>query len=298
MCTFNGARFLKEQLESILAQTYPFDELLISDDLSTDDTVTIINDFQRRDPRIRLVINDQTIGANRNFEKSLRMAKGDYLAPSDQDDLWDPGKIEIMLSQWKQGALMMYSLPGSMDERGSSSRKSAPAVRYEDISDLYTLVFNTPINGHATMFRKELLNDCPTFPGNIYWDWWLSMHAVSRGIIGCVPQTLAWQRIHGSNLSRGIHGISSATERQAATREQWINFIRTFFATEKVESTQKDSLLQYASLLERMDGRKFSTPMFWYIWRHRQQVFHYKQKPLLFFSYLKHSFRMGRTGVL
>src|SRR6187431_132670 len=93
LCTFNGARFLEEQIESILNQTYPNIELLISDDASIDDSIMILKKYEHH-PLVKLFYNKQNVGFSKNFECAAMLTNGDYIAFSDQDDIWLPNKIE------------------------------------------------------------------------------------------------------------------------------------------------------------------------------------------------------------
>lgn len=88
MCTYNGEQFLREQLDSILAQTYPIHELIIQDDCSTDHTADIVREYARQYPFIRFHANISNLGFNRNFQDALSKAEGDYIAIADQDDIW------------------------------------------------------------------------------------------------------------------------------------------------------------------------------------------------------------------
>jgi hypothetical protein len=136
------------------------------------------------------------------------------------------------------------------------------------------------------------------FPTDIFWDWWLTMHAVSYAVIGCVNMTLTWQRIHEDNHSRNIHVIENKPERDIARRKQWAYFIRSFYAKQPGTPGERESLLEYATLLDNMDGKHFSRAMFSYIMRHRHEVFHYKTKGFSYFSHLKHAIKLARSGVL
>src|SRR5690606_8533255 len=94
LCTYNGDRFLEEQLDSIVLQDYPFLEIVISDDCSGDRTWEILENYQERFPeQIRLYRNEQNMGYNRNFEIALSHCKGDYIAIADQDDIWLKDKL-------------------------------------------------------------------------------------------------------------------------------------------------------------------------------------------------------------
>ena len=92
LCTYNGAAYLREQLDSLRAQTLPFYELVVQDDGSTDGTWELLEDYRRQhsDCRIRLFRNPQRLGYNRNFLTAVQRAEGDCIACCDQDDIW-PG---------------------------------------------------------------------------------------------------------------------------------------------------------------------------------------------------------------
>lgn len=114
MSTYNGEEFLREQLESILGQTYTDWHLFVRDDGSSDDTVAILHDYEARYPdRISLCPDDlHNLGAMRSFERLLAMSKGDYIFFADQDDVWKPNKVEKMMSAIrKEEASLSENLP-------------------------------------------------------------------------------------------------------------------------------------------------------------------------------------------
>lgn len=94
MCTYNGEKFLIEQIDSIINQTYPIYELIIQDDHSIDNTWDILKSYQQRYHFVKIFQNKRSIGVNENFFSAIKRATGDYIALSDQDDIWEPYKIE------------------------------------------------------------------------------------------------------------------------------------------------------------------------------------------------------------
>jgi glycosyltransferase involved in cell wall biosynthesis len=299
MCTYNGEAYLKDQLETIVKQTYPNLEVVIVDDGSADNTVQIIQEMQANDSRIHFFQNEKNLGYNKNFEKAFSLCRGDFIAIADQDDIWEPNKIEYMMRAWPEGSLFIYSLSGNFSNNDFANRKPAPNVVYTNIDDVHKLVFNSPVHGHACMFKKELLLLCIPFPNDIYYDWWMSMHAASTGFIGCIPQTLTWHREHNSNSSRLIMSVKNKMQRDEELRMQSIHFIESFCNRNLLKPQQKTSLLKYASLLKRLDGKTFSGTMFSYVFTNRKLIFHYKkQHPFITFSYLKHTYRMAYNGLL
>lgn len=99
IATYNGGKYIKEQLDSILFQLGKDDEVIISDDSSTDDTLSILESYH--DERIVILTNQKFHSPVYNFENALKSAKGDFIFLSDQDDIWEPTKVEVMLDSLK-----------------------------------------------------------------------------------------------------------------------------------------------------------------------------------------------------
>lgn len=299
MCTFNGEKYLAQQLDSLLAQTYSNIEIVITDDASSDNTVTLLQQYALKHNNIRFFSNEKNLGYNKNFEKTILLCKGEYIAISDQDDVWETNKIEVMMQQWPNQSLFVYSLSGNFTDDDFAGRKAAPNVVYTPIDDVHKLVFNSPVHGHACMFKKELMQLCIPFPADIFYDWWMSMHAAATGVIGCIPQTLTWHRSHSSNSSRNITSIKNEDERNSQLRKQCAYFIKTFCNRNLLKPQLQKSLLRYASLLDVMDGKTFNRQMFAYVMKNRKLVFHYKKtQPFIFISYFKRALKMARKGLL
>lgn len=97
LCTYNGAQHLQEQLESIINQTRPPDELVICDDRSQDNTLGIVNNFfSEVSFPVRIILNEKNLGSTKNFEKAIGLCNGDIIFLSDQDDVWNPAKLEYI----------------------------------------------------------------------------------------------------------------------------------------------------------------------------------------------------------
>lgn len=98
MCTYNGAKYIREQIDSILGQTVQDIELIVCDDCSSDETLSVLHEYANHDPRIRIYQNEQNLGYKQNFAKALSLCTGEYIALSDQDDIWMPDHIEVLLA--------------------------------------------------------------------------------------------------------------------------------------------------------------------------------------------------------
>lgn len=107
LATYNGERYLLEQLESFRQQTIKPDELVVCDDCSSDRTIEILEDFSRTAGfEVRIFRNEANIGHIRNFERALSHCGGDYIFLSDQDDTWAANKLEVVLAEFKRNPLL------------------------------------------------------------------------------------------------------------------------------------------------------------------------------------------------
>ena len=118
LATYNGARFLRTQIESILAQSLPPKEIIVVDDASTDDTVTILKSYALSDQRFTIICNDENLGYIRNFEKGMMKAGCNLVALSDQDDIWLPHKLATLYSHLNN-QLLVYSNSELIDLDGN-----------------------------------------------------------------------------------------------------------------------------------------------------------------------------------
>ena len=96
LASYNGSKYIREQLDSILEQTYQDFELIICDDCSTDNTWQILQEYAQKDSRIKVFENERNLGFKKNFEKAISLCNGKYIALSDQDDIWIDNHLEVL----------------------------------------------------------------------------------------------------------------------------------------------------------------------------------------------------------
>jgi glycosyltransferase involved in cell wall biosynthesis len=198
MATHNGATFLKEQLDSILIQLDEADELIISDDHSSDKTLSIIQSYN--DPRIKIITHKKPIGVSRNFEMSLVQSKGDYIFLADQDDVWIPTKKEITL-QYLQTYDLVMSDCFVVDRELAPQHPSFYILNGSRRGFVKNLIKNSYM-GCCMAFRRKLLSRALPFPNDI------PMHDQWIGIIGemyfkvhFMNEVLVYHRKHYSNAT-------------------------------------------------------------------------------------------------
>ena len=201
LATYNGSRFLREQLDSIYSQTYKNIEVVACDDCSTDDTASILEEY-RQSHGLRYEINERNQGFVRNFEKVLSRCSGEFIALADQDDIWLPEKLETELNGLGNASLV-YSDAFLVDEAGCElpgSLIQASGVRPVSGKSFKYFVCNTCVTGCTTLFRRELLVLALPIPAcEIYHDWWLAVVASCHGGVRYLPERLVKYRQHDAN---------------------------------------------------------------------------------------------------
>jgi glycosyltransferase involved in cell wall biosynthesis len=199
--TYNGERYLRRQLDSIYCQTYENIEVVACDDGSTDTTRDILEEY-RSSHGLRYVINPSNLGYLRNFEKALSLCRGELFAPSDQDDIWLPSKIESLIV-----ALGDRSLACSdavlIDEFDTPFADSA--MRYSNLSacsgkPFFQLLFSSFVIGCTALYSADLVRRALPIPeGELFHDWWMSLVASTMKGISYYPGPLVRYRQHTTN---------------------------------------------------------------------------------------------------
>ena len=223
MCTYNGEKYLSEQLDSIVNQSYQNLEIVIVDDCSTDNTLSLLKGYADRDSRIRIVCNDKNIGFVRNFEKAINECRGDLIALADQDDIWFSAKItrlaESIGDNW-----LIYSEVAVVDSEGVKQDTQFPRVNRIEGRCALSLILNNCVTGHACLMRRELLNlAMPSMSGMPYHDQWLAIVAAAHGKLKASDEVLSFYRKHNSNAvlksktKRKVSKIESVTEKFQAS---------------------------------------------------------------------------------
>lgn len=201
LCTFNGAKYLKEQLDSLLSQTYRNIEVIASDDASSDDTVAILNEYARRDPRVKVFAHPDNVGLTRNFQRALLLCNGPYIAPSDQDDVWAPEKISKLIAALGRRVLA-YCDSEFVDEQGKPlGKRMSDMVWTITTDDPMPFAFANCVSGHAMLFRREVLQYGVPVPPHFFYDWWLATVAAALGGIVYHDEPLVRYRQHATNIT-------------------------------------------------------------------------------------------------
>jgi glycosyltransferase involved in cell wall biosynthesis len=200
IATYNGGKYIKEQIDSILLQLGRKDEIIISDDSSTDDTLSIIKSYN--DPRIKIFFNKSTHSPIFNFENAIRNAKGSYIFLADQDDIWLPNKINNTVDLLKQYDLVVSDCK-VVDQNLNVLEESFFYKRNSGTGFCKNLFKNTYL-GCCMAFRKEILCYILPFPKRIAMhDIWIGLSVELNGSSYFMHEPLILYRRHENNVSFG-----------------------------------------------------------------------------------------------
>lgn len=198
MATYNGQNYILQQLVSILNQLGPSDELIISDDGSTDETLSIVESLD--DKRIKIYHNQSNHGVVGNFNNALVHASGDIIFLADQDDIWADNKVEIMMDKLKDYDAVVHNFL-FMNGEGVVSDNDFFSI-HPSRSGFWNNLYRNGFMGSCMAFRKKVLDDALPLPKHILWhDMWIGLMAEKKGRTCFIPDTLLYYRRHGDNVS-------------------------------------------------------------------------------------------------
>ena len=198
IATYNGEKYIYEQIDSILPQLGKEDEIVISDDSSTDKTIEIIESFN--DERI-ILLKEQTFHSHvYNFENALKHAKGDTLFLADQDDIWLPHKVSHMLTLLQEYDLVLSDAK-MVDDAKNPLYDSFFAFHHSRRGFFKNLYQNSYL-GCCMAFKRNLLDIALPFPKHINMhDWWIGMNAELYSSIVFTEEPLVLYRRHEDTLT-------------------------------------------------------------------------------------------------
>ena len=245
MCTYNGAEFLPAQLQSIIAQSRPPDEIVICDDVSTDNTRALLEKFAAESPvPITLHINQQNIGSVKNFEQTITLCTGDVIALSDQDDVWRSDKLQLIEQAFNKSpfAGLVFSDAEIVDENLKPlNRRMWGEVGFDAHKRklvrtrraLEVLITGWTVTGATTAFRSRFVKLSLPIPDGIAMihDGWIALTIAAVADVMALDEPLIQYRQHAQQQigaparretaagPRGVQGIETAFRRRNSSAE-------------------------------------------------------------------------------
>jgi glycosyltransferase involved in cell wall biosynthesis len=219
IATWNGERFLREQLDTIYAQTWRPLEVVVSDDASTDGTVDILERYSRS-RGLRYTVNSERVGLVKNFERAIAMTSGDFIALCDQDDLWKPPKIARLVDHIGEATLIYGKVAEYIDLNGHQ--------RFDEKSEIIShfarvhgsghptryLIAENWIVSHTVMFKRELITHALPIPAHQrFHDGWLALVASKLGGVTYLDESLQIYRQHSESFTFAAPPANKAANR-------------------------------------------------------------------------------------
>jgi glycosyltransferase involved in cell wall biosynthesis len=218
MATYNGADYLKEQISSILGQSYPNLELIITDDASSDETLTILRDFENCYERIKIFRHRVNQGITATFESSIKNCSGEFIAISDQDDIWELNKIEVLMNAMENEDVIC-SDSELVDKSGQTlNKRISSLVNLKSFYSGVPFLMGICLPGHTMMMQGDFAKYILPMPDEVMYDRWISFCAAANNGIKYVNLPLVKYRQHESNYfgvgkSRNKKNLSSKTQK-------------------------------------------------------------------------------------
>ena len=274
LATYNGEKYLKEQIDSILEQTYSDFRLLISDDGSTDDTRKILEEYKNKDSRIQVFFQESNLGVVKNFEFLLKKVESAYYMFSDQDDIWKAEKIEKSLNKIENDNCdLVYSDLEVVDEKLNVTYESYWKLKgiYNKIkkyNNFESLYLNNFVTGCTIISKKELIDTYLPLPNTskyVLHDYWISLILSQNGKIDYIEEPLIKYRQHKNNKvgskkkSNELRTIDEIRKLFIEVKKEHFKvFIENEekFLSEDVKKLNKKSL-EYYEMLERKNNFNF-----------------------------------------
>lgn len=250
LCTYNGSRYLEEQLKSIASQIRLPDELVVCDDCSSDNTVSLLTAFASQVSfKVSVVSNEERLGPAKNFEKAIRLCTGDIVALSDQDDVWNPSKLErlVLALEEHPSAAYAFSDAEMVDHEGSLlgytlweavGQRNAIA-QFSGSGQLAVLLRHNVVPGASLAFRKTFRDIILPIPSGWMHDYWIVLlgSTLSSGVP--VSEALFMYRRH-------------AEQTLGWRKKTFLEVFRTSLMTGQQESWNK--VKQFQQLLARVQS--------------------------------------------
>lgn len=217
LCTYNGEKYIKEQIDSILNQTKKVDEIIVCDDCSFDKTIEILNEYNAKNPDLfKIYINDQNLRSVKNFEKAISLCTGDIIFLSDQDDIWVNEKVEEYVGYFNQNPNIKALASNGYCINDSSKIEEKYAIWdvpffLKEIGASYNYydILNYVANiatGASMAFRKDIVCDIVPFPivKDFHHDEWIAIIASHNNEFAFLDKKYFYYRLHNHQQVGGV----------------------------------------------------------------------------------------------
>ena len=293
LCSYNGIAFIQSQLDSLEAQTYKNIEFICSDNNSDDGTDVVLKNWCAQNPSTRKFISYSEKGLNKNFFNAIQFATGTYVMFCDQDDIWMPEKIAMLVSFHEKHpkASMVYCLSQKFNSQIPTNIKRKKINHLEGTNIKKTMLVSHTL-GHNLLIKNEVLQKIPV-PNSehVAYDWWITVSSMCMGYIACLPHVLTYWRHHHHNTTTKINAGLYYKSR--------ILYLQAFLTNDLISKENKNWILKAKNNFESLKSKQFSFPLFLFLLKNGNFIFFYKRKKNIFskwISFSKWAFRMSKQS--
>jgi glycosyltransferase involved in cell wall biosynthesis len=234
VATYNGSKYITEQIESVLDQIGTNAEVIVVDDASSDETINKVLDL--RDARVKIHANDSNIGYIRTFQRALERSSGEYIFLCDQDDIWPLGRVDAMIKvlEYSKKNILVgdfeifdeASKPNRRKIGFDNEEKFFTPVRLVELLKMFLGMRQFPLYGSNMLIRKSSLDQIIPFPNyKTSHDIWISLVGFVRNDIAYYNKTVTFRRIHSNNATNRKRFFI----KKIYTRLYWISSLFVYF---------------------------------------------------------------------
>lgn len=281
MTTYNGEKFLREQLDSILQQTLSNFELIISDDCSKDSTWKILEEYKQKDSRIHIYKNEQNIGFKKNFEKAINLCKSNYIALSDQDDIWEANHLSLLYDNLGAASISCanaFLIDSNGKRKKELLNENEGLFLFENRSSKFlyrVLLKGNCLQGASMLMPAQFVKGCLPIPEKVlYHDAWFATCACFENGINYSFEVVNNYRQHGENVtftSHNKHTISFFQKMKtrvsilfSVTRTDRLDYI---IELEKRYGLQNKDFIMIKAIIDDIVAKKFSIKDILFLWK-------------------------------
>lgn len=293
MCTYNGEQFVDEQIASILNQDYRNIELLIVDDCSVDSTWLKLQEWQKKSQVMKIFRNEFNLGYNKNFEKAIQLAAGNFIALSDQDDVWLPNKLSKLLGAFSNENVVLAHSRSVRLENGRLDYRKARLQYHFSGNDTRKIFFFGQIMGHDMLLKRELVSKFLPLPEGVIYDWWIAIIATCYGNVAAIQEYLTYHRIHEHS---SFFSKTAPSKKRELDLLQTLQLFNTIEALNPVSKTFLNKLLQLILQHDKRNKNSFDLRLFQFLYKHRKIIFSQKRRLFPEISYLKNAVKYARLN--
>ena len=294
LIVYNGAEYMRTQLDSIIAQTHKVDEIIICDDASYDNTKEILEEYKNKHPNLFFIhYNTKNIGPTKNIEKAIQVCIGELILLADQDDYWEAHKVETIVKWFEQNPTMngVFTNGTLMNSNGELDNKYAlwdiMSFPYKTIKSktelnknlkLYINTVENAVTGATLAIRNNLPFLKQPFPiiKNLVHDRWLAINLAETNSLGILEDKLIRYRIHSEqaiggmteNIEKYIDLNTNLLEGTPNTNNSITSFKDLSYILNKIETN-----LQIQNEISKLKNKNFDNSNYIAILKNKHKIY-------------------------